>query len=307
MKYLLLSDIHVDVHFVSAVSKDRLVQDDPDESVTIDTLEYMWSFYKIPDTEGLILAGDYSNDYLTFTRMVTWLSKKYKRVILVLGNHDLTVRGGTPSKANLQFASSEQKYYRMRDFCNQFDNILFVDEESTHTMLKYGIGGCTGFCDFKCEPPTYGLDPATRWRRSWYDGKHWRYFGQEPGLIWNHADAALSKIVSFNPKVVVTHFTPYQMGVPYKYRTDPWNFVYFFNAEKYLEQMGDDTYWFCGHTHGRMKTEYVNSKGNHIHIWCNPIGYPGDREDVIEFVDYTGEKLLRGSVEGNDKAFIIEL
>ena len=282
--------------------------DDPEESVTIETLEYLWTFHAIPETEGIFLAGDYSNDYLTFTRIVPWLSNKYKRVVMVLGNHDLVVRGSTPSKSNLQFASTEQKIARMKDFCRAYDNVFLLDGEDGPLMhIRENFGGCMGMCDFKCEAPTYGLDAFTAWRRHWFDGRHLRYFNQEPAAIWNHYDKKMMNIVQAQPKVIMTHFVPYQMGVPSKYRTDPWNFVYFFNAEKYLEQMADDTYWFCGHTHGRMKTEYVNSKVNHIHIWCNPIGYPGDRENVIEFVDYTGEKLLRGSVEGNDTAFIIEL
>jgi hypothetical protein len=56
-----------------------------------------------------------------------------------------------------------------------------------------------------------------------------------------------------------------------------------------------------------MKTEYVNEKGNRIHLWCNPLGYPGDRSNKIEFFDYTGEKLRRGSTIGSDNDFIIDL
>ena len=307
MKYLLLSDIHVDTHFEYAVDRSRLVADDPDESVTIETMEYLWKTYRIPDTEGLILAGDYSNDFLTFSRIIPWLSAKYKRVYLVLGNHDLVVRGSTPSKSNQKFASTEQKIGHMKDVCRQFDNIFLLDEENTRPILKNGIGGCPGFCDFRCEAPRYGLDPFTAWRRNWFDGKHMRWFGQEPGLIWNHADKAMDTIVKFHPKVIVTHYSPYQIGVPFDFRNEAWNYVFYFDAKKYLDEMDDDTYWLCGHVHGRMKTEYINEKGNRIHLWCNPLGYPGDRSNKIEFVDYTGEKLLRGSTVGNDEAFILEL
>lgn len=308
MKYLLLSDIHVDTHFESAVGKVRARVDDPEESVTIETLEHLWKFYKIPETEGIFLAGDYSNDYLTFTRIVPWLSNKYKRVVMVLGNHDLVVRGSTPSKSNLQFASTEQKIARLKDFCRAYDNVFLLDGEDGPLMhIRENFGGCTGFCDFKCEQPTYGLDKYTKWRRQWYDGKYMRYFNQEPAAIWNHYDKKMMNIVQAQPKVIMTHFVPYQLGVSFDFRNDPWNYVFYFDAEKYLEQMPDDSYWFCGHVHGRRKAEYVNSKGNRIHIWCNPLGYPGERSRYIELLDYTGEKLERSSFDGSDNDFIIDL
>ena len=305
MKALLLSDIHVDFHEYHANEHQRF--SDPPADIVENTMRYLWDFYQIPDTEAIILAGDFSNDFGRFTHIIPWLSHKYQKVYLVLGNHDLTCRGATDSKTNLQFTSTENKIAHMKDCCRQFDNIYFLDEENIHVNLHDRIGGCTGFCDFNCERPSTGLDPFTKWRRKWYDGQYLRYFNQVPQRIWQHFDDALSNIVALQPKIVVTHFAPYQIGVPFDFRNNPWNYVYFFDAEKYLEQMDNDTYWFCGHTHCRMKTEYVNSKGNRIHIWCNPIGYPGERTNNIEFVDYTGEKLLRGSVEGNDKSFIIEL
>lgn len=305
MKALLLSDIHVDLHEEYANNRKRY--SDPTADIVENTMSYLWNFYKIPDTEAIILAGDFSNDFGRFTHIIPWLSRKYEKVYLVLGNHDLTCRGATDSKSNLQFTCTENKIAHMKECCRQFDNIYFMDEENVRVILKDRIGGCTGFCDFKCEPPTYGLDPYTKWRRQWYDGKYMRYFNQEPQRIWNHYDEALSKIIALNPRIVVTHFVPYQLGVSFDFRNDPWNYVFYFDAEKYLEEMPDDSYWFCGHVHGRRKAEYVNSKGNRIHIWCNPLGYPGERSRYIELLDYTGEKLERGSVDGSDNDFIIDL
>lgn len=306
MQTLLLSDIHVDTHFSYAVDPERWQCDDPDESVVIDTLEYIWKSYEIPVTDRLILAGDYSNDFLTFSRIIPWLSSKYKSVMLVAGNHDAVVRGSTPSKSNLQFRSTEQKFAHMKDVCRKFDNVVFLDEEERHTLLTKRICGCMGFCDFKCEAPLDGV-AALKWKRYWFDGKFWRYFTQEPGLIWNHYDKVMEEMMAFNPKVMVTHFVPYQLGVSFDFRNDPWNYVFYFNAEKYLDMMDNDTYWFCGHVHGRRKAEYVNSKGNVIHIMCNPLGYPGERSKYCELLDYRGEKLERGSCSISDKDFIFDL
>lgn len=303
MKYYVTSDIHADFYFSYATKPQRWKKDDPDVDVVIDTLEYIWTKYtEFPETEGLILAGDYSNDYLTFERMIPWLADKYKEVYLVLGNHDLTVRGGTPSKSNLQFTSSEGKIAKMMEVCSKFPNIHLLDGGVIN-----GIGGCMGMCDFKCEAPTYGLDAFTAWKRNWYDGKHWRYFHQEPGLIWNHYDTVMTDIVKQKPKVMITHFVPYELGVSFDFRSDPWNYVFYFKAEKFLEELDDDTYWICGHTHSRRRAEWVNSKGNKIHIICNPLGYPGDKSEYCDILDYTGDKIDMTNIPLKNTDFILDL
>lgn len=302
MKVLVLSDIHVEFHEQYAVGIDRIRSTEPSEETVFDALNYIWNFYQVPETDGLILAGDYSNDFGRFEHILPWLSKKYTKVWLVLGNHDLTCRGATDSLSNLQFASTEQKIAKMKEICSAYSNIFLLDG-----LIQDGVGGCVGFCDFKCETPTFGLDPFTRWKRQWYDGKYMRYFGQEPRKIWSHYDSVMESLVTQHPKVMVTHFVPYQLGVSFKFRNNPWNYVFYFDAKKYLDEMDDDTYWFCGHVHGRRKAEYINAKGNRIHIWCNPIGYPGEHSKYIETLDYTGGKIERKSIIGNHDSFIIEI
>lgn len=302
MKVLLLSDIHVEFHERYAVDPARLLSTEPSEDVVFDTLEYIWNFYQVPETDGIILAGDYSNDFGRFTHILPWLSKKYSKVWMVLGNHDLTCRGATDSVSNMQFASTEQKIAKMKELCSGYPNIFLLDG-----TVQDRVGGCAGFCDFKCEPPTYGLDPFTMWRRKWYDGKYMRYFNQEPRKIWDHYDLLMTELVVQHPKIMVTHFVPYQLGVSFEFRNNPFNYVFYFDAKKYLDEMDDGTYWFCGHVHGRRNAEYVNSKGNHIHIWCNPIGYPGERSYNMETLDYTGEKLKRKVVSGSHEFFIVEV
>lgn len=229
MKVLCLSDIHADIWFTHAVKPARLKVDDPAEDVVYDTLEYIWDFKDIPlDVDGIIVAGDIGNDYLTTTRTLAWLANKYEKVWAVAGNHDMTVCGGTPSKSNLQFTSSEQKLQAMIDATLKFPNyhcyLLNGDK-------RLGVAGCMGMCDFKCETPSYGLDPFTNWKRKWYDGKYWRYLSQ-PREIWDHYDKLMTDIVQQKPKVMVTHFVPYQLGVPFEFRNDPWNYVFYFDAEK---------------------------------------------------------------------------
>ena len=302
MKYYILSDLHIDFYEAYAVKPARYKMADPAEDVTIDTLEYIWNTHFLPEADAIILAGDYSNDYLRFSRMIPWISKKYPEVYLVLGNHDLTCRGATDSKSNLQFTSSEQKIAKMKEICDAIPNVHFLDGN-----IVNGIGGCMGMCDFKCEAPTYGLDAFTNWKRNWYDGKYWRYFRQVPSAIWNYQEQLMMNIVKQKPKIMVTHFVPYELGVPFDFRVDPWNYVFYFKGEQFLEEMENDSYWICGHVHGRRMAEYVNSKGNVIHIRCNPFGYPQDYMPYCDIVDYTGEKIERTQTRMTHEDFIIEV
>ena len=302
MKYYILSDLHIDFYEAYAVKPARYKMADPPEDVTIDTLEYIWNTHFLPEADAIILAGDYSNDYLRFSRMIPWIAKKYPKVYLVLGNHDLTCRGATDSKSNLQFTSSEQKIAKMKEICDAIPNVHFLDGN-----IVNGIGGCMGMCDFKCEAPTYGLDAFTAWKRNWYDGQHWRYFRQVPAAIWNYQEQLMMNIVKQKPKIMVTHFVPYELGVPFEFRVDPLNYVFYFKGEQFLEEMENDSYWICGHVHGRRMAEYVNSKGNVIHIRCNPFGYPSDYMPYCDIVDYTGEKIERTQTMKTHEDFIIEV
>lgn len=54
------------------------------EDVVISTMEYLWKTFDYPDTDAIVLAGDVTNDWLTYTRAVKWLSKKYKDVIRIV-------------------------------------------------------------------------------------------------------------------------------------------------------------------------------------------------------------------------------
>lgn len=300
MKALVLSDIHVDIWFCYAVKPNRLRLDDPKEDVVFDTMDDLWERKHIPETDAIIIPGDLSNDYLTFTREITWLAKKYKQVYLVAGNHDLVVRGGTPSKSNLQFTSSEAKIAAMLEYCKQFDNVHMLEN-----TMHNGIAGCMGFCDFKCEcNPKF--DYRTDWKRHWFDGKHWRYFNQEPGAIWNYYEDNLNKLVP-TADIVVTHFAPYETGVPFEYRNDPWNKVFYFNALPFMEQMKDNSYWLFGHVHDPRIAHWLTDSGKLITLMCNPLGYPQDNPYYTTVYDAAGQDLQRKTIAYDMNDFIIDI
>ena len=72
-------------------------------------MDWLWKFREYPVTDALIVAGDIANDYQSYVQTVEWLSKKYKKVYICVGNHDILVRHATPYASNAKFALSEDK------------------------------------------------------------------------------------------------------------------------------------------------------------------------------------------------------
>lgn len=147
MKALILSDIHVDEHFRYAVKPNRLsYNEEPKIDAVFDTLDYLWQQHSVPETDAIIIPGDLSNDFLTFTRIVEWLSHNYRETFIVPGNHDLIVCGASLSNSNSQFATTEEKLNAMSDACAKHNNVHFLNGK-----IVNGVAGCMGMSDFYAE------------------------------------------------------------------------------------------------------------------------------------------------------------
>lgn len=302
MKALILSDLHPDMYFdyvIKPVEMRGLTE--KTEEMVHRTMDWMWLKYAVPATDAILIAGDLANDYLTFTSEINWLARKYCQVFLCLGNHDLIVRGATISKSNLQFTCSEQKIAKMKEHCAKYPNVHLLNGDVVN-----GIGGCMMSCDFKCESAP-NFDHRTDWKHNWFDGKHWRYMGQEPGLIWNDCKQKMDAIVAQKPKFILTHFAPYQVGVNFKFRLSNHNKFFYFNAEEWLDQLDENTTWICGHIHDRKICEYVNKDNKLIKILCNPFGYPGEHDPLADHWTYYDGKLERGSLMTTYDDYIVEI
>lgn len=264
MKALILSDIHIDFHYEYAIHP---VKDDYTDEECKQSFDRWWKMVSLPETDALISAGDFSNDYRTFQQFMLFLSGKYKDVFIVLGNHDLVVRGSTPSKSNLQFKTSEEKIAAMQKFlAKKCPNVHLLEDAET-----MGVAGCMGMCQLT-------PNDVLPWKRHWFDGVHWKYMDMQPETIWNHYKEVMHSLIARGPKVMVTHFAPYEMGVAFEYRFDRNTPFFYFNGKEFLEEMPDDSYWVCGHVHNIFKTDYKKDNGGTVHIIANPYGYPGERE-----------------------------
>jgi Icc-related predicted phosphoesterase len=306
MRYFVLSDIHTDLWFTFAVDRQRLECYDPHESVTRETLDYIWKLRDYPtDVDGIIVPGDITNDYQSTCYTIKWLSEKYKKVYIVIGNHDMTVRGGTPSQSNLQFLSSYEKVTNIGRYADSLGNCYLLD-----TSMRERIAGTMGFADFKCCCPDAAWAERSKlyWKRSWYDGKYWRGKDFNADSLWKAESSRMRTLCLMQPKVMVTHFTPIQLGISFDFRNDPLNALFYFDAREFLEIFDHDAYWLCGHVHEAKRAVYTNAKGFKITILCNPNGYPEESHSwVYEPEMSKGQIRAIPKSEYSNDAFIIEV
>lgn len=261
MKVFIQSDIHIDFYSVQTTNYDTVKVN----------FEEQYSRMFLP-ADALILAGDVANDYNTQKMFYRFLGEKYKDVYVVFGNHDLVVNGATFGNGN-PFKRSEERMEAIKKDFKDDKHIHILDGD----MLD-GIAGCMGMCDmmYSPRPSVDKVKKLIYWAHSWFDGRHWNYMHNEFQKIWDHYDKTMMTLVKKHPKIMMTHFCPIELGMKREYENDICSSFFYFNGKKYLDEMEDGSYWICGHTHTAYKKDYINSKGNTIHLVCNPMGYPSE-------------------------------
>lgn len=266
MKYFVMSDIHCDFYC-------KTQEQEYDKSKS-----YFEKFYEnyMQPADCLICAGDIANDYYNHVNFLKFISTKYKDVYVVFGNHDMgiaaTFGNGNPVKY------SEQRLEKTKEeFKNT--NIHILDGN-----IVNNIGGTMGMCDFH---HTTSLDMGipykiTQWQKHWYDGRVWHIKTPEwhsgykinPIAIWVHEKEKMINILKNQPKVMITHFCPLELGINRIYDNSSTTAYFYFEGKELLELVDHEMWWFCGHIHTKMTCDYVNSKGVTIHICALPHGYP---------------------------------
>lgn len=259
-----ISDIHVDFYCPQSANYDTLVP----------YFEDFCDKYFL-DADAVCIAGDIANDYFTQVAFLKYLSTRYGHVYAVFGNHDLVVSGATFGNGN-PFSTSQERMDAVKKALIDCENVHILDGN-----VVDGIGGSMGMCDlnYRCST-TANVNVAMEWQRRWFDGRHWRYdldhSGQwsrnDPAKIWAHEKSKMDAALSDNPKVMVTHFCPTQMGVADEYKEDYATAFFYFDGAELLAKMKPGSIWQCGHTHSTWDTEY-----NGVRIICNPLGYPDER------------------------------
>lgn len=252
-----------------------------------------WKALSKPDTsmpgllrksDVIIIAGDIANTYGKWCEMVIALSKNYKEVVIVPGNHDLTVDWDNPGRFN----TSEEKLNAYKQFVKYYPNVHFLDG-NVCKIGKTTIGGCMGMWDttfvkrsimpglsgiIKKNQPFNKEVAVTRWTnenwKNWFDCKHWKYLNNDLDKIREVEFGKLNKCLEQNPDIMVTHFCPYPGDdqIPAQYIHSSNSTFFYFNPD-YTKQV---RCWIAGHTH--TPYDHVCENSN---VVVNPIGYLGER------------------------------
>lgn len=225
--------------------------------------------------EVLLVPGDFMNCafqgcrsrlYREFDQHVT----PFKKVLYCLGNHEHY--GGYPIKETIK--ELKEKYTR-DSHITLLDNESYVFEEE-----KISVFGGTMWAGFE-------IESREMVRHYIAQGiNDFRSIKVAKNVPWNithcimqyrdyvdRLEAFLERVPSDHKVVVMSHFGPFLDSIHWKYLGNTFN-AYFTNDLKLREDLHKKiSVWVHGHTHESMK--YVN-KG--IRVYCNPCGYPTERE-----------------------------
>lgn len=262
MKIFILSDIHYDFYLKSNHGK----------------MERFFEREFLP-ADIIVISGDLANTFEDTKIFINEISKRYKNVVMCLGNHDLTLSWDMDSDGVPLFKTSEEKIAAIKEYCSQFGNVFLLDGNCV-TIDGIKFGGTMGIWDMSFIRD-YGLDNKYSemkewWRNGWFDGVHWNYCGQDLEKIKELEFGKIQKVLEEKPDVMLTHFAPLpseQFMYPL-FRKNFSSAMFYFDdriAKTYLSE-NPQAIWCAGHTH----TAFIEDR-----IFVHPNAYP--EEHPLEY------------------------
>jgi predicted phosphodiesterase len=255
MKFVLISDVHVDINAW--------------QPQILDEFQHIGT---------IVVAGDISNDVYTTCRWLTQLRSAWNRVIWVAGNHDhynssfhqTRLRGDKPPPRTVK-----EIYEHYAQHAQQ-EGIDFLHRSS---VVVEGVEFCgvTGWHDFVAGVPYSQAQQIAAWQKFMTDS-HATTWGSDDSVseLMQHAgdDASwLRQHVCSNdlPKVIVSHHIPHQDLCMYRPHDMMWTLLNgsFCNSELQTVQHTSIQAWCFGHTHFAYDRMIEG-----VRYLCNPRGYP---------------------------------
>lgn len=220
----------------------------------------------LADADVLLCAGDLSNCYSDWCELVVALSFKYKKVVLVPGNHDLCVDWGDRAI----FKTSERKLECYKHFLKSYPNVHLLDGDCI-TINGKKIAGCMGFWDtsfLEKQLPNEKHEADHRWDLT-FDALHWNYFYNNLNVIKQVENTKLENALSKKPDIMMTHFCPLLPidALKEMYRRSFYSTYFYFDKAK----TKNVPLWIAGHTHSK----FMNGR-----IMVNPLGYIEENQNI---------------------------
>lgn len=239
----------------------------------------------------LCVAGDTCDNPHLFVEFYKAVSPRYKKIFVVFGNHDLTVHNESYFRNNT-FTETQAKLDFLKAEVSKLGNVSILDG-TVEEFEGVKFGGTMAFNDFswayKVEPEPEGdMAKFLRYWKRWFDYRNWEYMGNVHKDILTSQMKKLDHVVSQKPDIILTHYIPLFFGVEKIYEDDVYTTFFYFNGQKYLDQLKDKSIWLAGHTHSVRTNNLAQSDGRIIHLKLNPVGYPdedtGNAERMDEFL-----------------------
>jgi Icc-related predicted phosphoesterase len=201
---------------------------------------------------GFVNTDSKKNRYRKF---LDYVSKTYKHVIYVGGNHELY--GWKNTKKSYLAAIRRELPANVHLLDNEaimLDGVRFVGG-----TLWTNFGGTQYYQDLA----QHGMND-------------FRVFSTDDALRWHHETVYfLDTLEPYDRTVVVTHHAPSFLSVHPKYAGDKLNTAYASN----LEHLMTAPVWLHGHMHDNSDYTVGNTR-----VLCNPRGYPkGDHSENAHF------------------------
>ena len=273
MTIYMTSDLHVDHYINHRVSLEN----------------YIYNALKPADV--LCVAGDTCDDPHLFVEFYKAVSPRYKKIFVVFGNHDLMVHNDSYFRNN-PFTETQAKLDFLKAEVSKLGNVSILDG-TVEEFEGVKFGGTMAFNDwtwaFNLNPDPDGNIPKFLYNwHYWFDYVNWNYMNNNHPEILGSEMKKLDHIVAQKPDIIMTHYIPLFFGVEKEYYYSESTTYFYFNGEKYLDQLKDQSIWLAGHTHSVRTKDLLQGDGRTIHLKLNPVGYPdedsGNAERMDEFL-----------------------
>lgn len=224
------------------------------------------------DADLLLISGDFGNSFETIRECLEFVSNSCRQFVFVLGNHDITVTW------DCDIRTSEDKIRKIEDFAGTLGNGTMLGSRQLLTMVDdVLIGGTMGIWDYQLDD----YRAEYEWKSRWFDGLHW---GPDADIrkVSSIERGRLDIITKAKPKIVLTHFAPWQCNTNPMYRGSDSNKYFYFSVDGY--DLSGIEYWGCGHTHDAHRLTIGDTC-----VMLNPLGYGRHEESPFSLNGLTAD------------------
>ena len=215
----------------------------------------------LPQAEILVLAGDIGDPNKTeYTDFLVNVSKKFRKVFIIAGNHEYYGKSVNKTKQILQYV------------CNDLVNVSFLDN-TYEDFEGFRFIGTTQWT--KIHNPRYTINDIGNIIN--LDVNKYNLLYTE---CFDFLQDTLKECKEDNLKsIVITHHLPIYGLTHTKYKIRFYEkYSQWFNAELddlIKENNNIISGWLYGHTHNRsVQTHYD------VNFYCNPLGYEGENNHL---------------------------